>query len=516
MNIHLKKNIFFPFLLSFTLVCLAHVYTQKNEASSKIIYITETEINAASLQNAHGYVINKPGIYILENVNWNVAKPDNFALTIATDNVQLDGTNTRIKQMDSLIKHAIAIQIQENCKNIQISNVVFDSLSGGGIWCRGNNTNIIIKNCKFTNCGYFGNTQLDSKNLPFNAPRACTQGILFDGGHGKPIVNAQVVDCLFAESGILRTGQQVFESDCGAVLAYHVHDLTIKGCTIDGCVGKNTAYAISLIDISNALVSDIFITDIFSSGHAEGIFAYDVDGQVIDASQTAILSGLPAHKYSYMLDTHDSYKEFVLPDPNYQIEANHLKGIIPKHTQMIETLFNEHKWREFRTLGRLVCHHADKRSETTRIYGKWVELLCERVLNVKVKVVGAFANLYENGNIPLPAHRDQYKKWIIGLSFGGPRTLEFVPDDPRAQIASFVMDSGDVFIFSPDVNNRYQHRMQEEPSSTSRRINLTYFIDILPGQNANNLVHAPNINASIIPTYEEAETLYNLQKGAVI
>lgn len=510
MHIQIKKNLFFLTLLSFTLLGLAHVYTKKNLSSSDTICITEMDINTASLQDANGYLINKPGTYILENhVNWSVAKPDCFSITISANNVTLDGKDNVIKQADLSIKHAIGIQVKAGYKDITIENLKCDALSGGGIWFRGDNSSLIVKKCKFTNCGYFGLTQLDTKNFPPNAPRACTQSIFFDGSSTNPITDAQVIDCVFAECGILRAVQPpIYESDCGAIFAAHGENITIKGCTIDGCVGKKSAYAISLIDISNALVSDVFITDIYSSGKAEGVFAYDVDGQVVDTPQTAIVSGVPATKFSSMLDTHESYKESVSPNPNYHLEANHFKNIIPKHTEKIEALFHEHKWREFRTLGRLVCHHADKRSKTTQIYGKWVELFCERILNVKVKVVGAFANFYENGNIPLPAHRDQYKKWIIGLSFGGPRTLEFVPDDPQAAIVPFLMESGDVFIFAPDVNNRYEHRMQEEPASTERRINLTYFLDILPGEDATKLVRAPTLEKTELPTFEEAEAVY--------
>lgn len=353
-------------------------------------------------------------------------------------------------------------------------------------------------------------TQLDTKGLPHNAVRASTQAIVFDGGYGRPIKAVRVLDCVFAECGILRSTPNTYESHCGAILAYHATDITIKGCTIDGCVGRNTSYALSLIDITNALIDDLFITDIFSCGKAEGIFTHDVDGQVKNSLPTSIVSHVPAHRFEDMLDNHMNYKEDVEIDPTYRIEANHLKGVIPQHKEQIQALFDEHKWREFRTLGRLVCHQADKRSQTTAIYGKWVELFCERVLDVKVHVVGAFANLYENGSVQLPAHRDQYKKWIIGLSFGGTRTLEFVPDDPNAQSTSFLMESGDLFIFAPDVNNRYIHRMQEEPNSKERRINLTYFLDISPDQDPNKLLNPPKVHTETIPTFEEAVARYNL------
>lgn len=511
MNIPFKKNLLFFILLSFTLLGLSHVYTQKNSSHSGIIYITEKEINDASSSSIHGYIINKPGTYILQNnVNWSTPKPDSFAITISANKVTLDGKDNVIKQTDPSIKHAIGIQVKEGYKNIHIQNLKCDALSGGGIWFRGDNANLTVKNGKFTNCGYSGMTQLDAKCIPSNVPRSFTQAIFFDGGYGKPIKDAQVIDCVFAECGILRASKTPqYESNSGAILGYQASNITIKGCTIDGCVGRDNSWAITLMSISNVLVSDVFITDIFSRGNAQGIYTYDVDGEIQDTPQTSIISHVHENQFGYMLDNHISYKESVPYDSNYRIEANHLKGIIPKHKEKEQALFDEHKWREFRTLGRLVCHNADKKSKTAAIYGKWVELFCDKVLDVKVNVVGGFANLYMNGNVPLPAHRDQYKKWIIGLSFGDTRTLDFVPDDLRAEIVSFPMEAGDVFIFSPDVNNRYQHRMLEEPERTGRRINVTYFLDVAPGQDVTKLLRPPELNKKPMPTFEEAEALYN-------
>jgi len=459
---------------------------------------------SATYIDSLNYIIKEPGTYILrQDILWQALDPDSFAITIACDNVILDGDGRTIKQKDPATKHAICVQVKEGIKNVTIQNMTLDSFSGGGIWFRGANEQVVVKGVKMANCGYNGMTQLD-------ALESKSYGILFDGGHKRPITNAQVIDCLFVEIGILRSIKPTqFEANSSAIHGYHCKNVTIKGSTIDGCVARDSSSALAFIDISNLLLSDVFITDIFAQKKAVGIFTDDVDGEVQDCPQTGILSNIPPTLFGYYLDTHPSAKENVAEDDAYVIQACHFKGVVPSHAEKEPLLYNEHKWREFRTLGRLVSYNSHLKSKTSAIYAKWVELFCERVLAVKVQVVGGFANLYLNGDTPLPAHRDQYKKWVFGLSFGETRNLEFVPDNPRKTIISYPMEAGDVFLFAPDVNNRYQHRMLAEPKRTGRRINITYFLDILPGQETKKLLNPPIFKKEAIPTFEEAEALYN-------
>src|SRR5579863_9603235 len=177
------------YLLLFILLLGFIISTQHN--SSQIIHITEKEINS-------GYVINKPGTYIIDSdINWSVSVSDSFAITIASNNVILEGNNKCIKQLNSTVKHAIGIQIKEGYKDICIQDIQFDSISGGGIWFRGNNSNITINNIKTSNCGYFGMTQLNTNNQT----HAFACALLFNGSHDKPINNVHVIDCTFAETG---------------------------------------------------------------------------------------------------------------------------------------------------------------------------------------------------------------------------------------------------------------------------------------------------------------------------
>jgi len=365
------------------ILTLLNMTKKENTIIKGAIYLNEREINAATGKN--GYVIDKPGKYIFsQDINWAVATPDSFAITIAANNVTLDGDGHFIKQIDNTIKHAIGIQAKVGFHDIKIQNIKLDSISGGGVWFRGNNSNLTVKDLKTNNCGYFGMTRLDSKKIGPGAPAAMTQGILFDGGHGRPIENAQVINCVFVESGILRTKKTQYEIACGAIAGYQASNIAIKGCTIDGCIGRDVSWGMTLANVTGAIVSDLFVTDIFSSRNSKGIYTNEVDGELQDTLQVSIDSNVSANQFAYFLDNHANPKDPIEDDSTYVIEVNHLRGVVPKHREKEIALFNEHKWREFRTLYRLVSHNSHGKSKTSGIYSKWVELFCDRVLGVKV------------------------------------------------------------------------------------------------------------------------------------
>lgn len=483
-------------------------------AVSRIIYITEKEIN-----QPNGYVIKAPGLYKLrENVNWFVKLPDSFAITIACNDVTFEGDSHFIKQLDTSKKHVIAIQVKEGVTGTKIENLILKDISGGGIRFCGKNAKLVLKGIKTINCGYFGLTSLDPNGFKADTPRAVTQGILLEGSVETPIKDAEIRSCTFVESGILRSqppgppGPPRFETNCGAIGIYHASDVTITGCAIDGCAGRDSAYGITLVDISNVFISDNIITDIVSRADAQGLYQHNIDGELKDTISTAVYPHVAENRIIHLLDTHGvTPKTIRQKDSNiYPIEVSHLKNVIPKHKEHEQLLFDEHTWKEFRTLERLVCHNSDKKSRTSGIYAKWVELFCDRVLGVKVTVKGGFANLYPTGNTPLPSHRDEYGTWVCSLSFGETRTFQFVRDANLSDIHSFTLESGDVFLFSPSLNETHEHRMLPEPTRLGRRINLTYFLEPYVGQDSAKLYHTPSeIKPENIPTFEEAARIFD-------
>lgn len=214
------------------------------------------------------------------------------------------------------------------------------------------------------------------------------------------------------------------------------------------------------------------------------------------------------------------------------LQACHLKGVIPRHQEMEPVLFREHEWRQMQSrfgkpMSRLVCAMSDKISRASGVYASWIELFCERVIGIQVTVNAAFANLYPDGNSSLPAHRDEYTEsngrplWVFGLSFGETRTFSFIPNGDKSKaksnpnLTNVEMASGDILLFAPVVNKTHKHQILAEPKRTGRRINITYFIDILPGQDERKMLNPPEIQASMIPTFEEAEAKFRTRKSAV-
>lgn len=215
-----------------------------------------------------------------------------------------------------------------------------------------------------------------------------------------------------------------------------------------------------------------------------------------------------------------------ITSPSYYLvpglEACHLKNVVPKHAEKEPLLFAEHAWVTMKSrygsnLSRRVAYESHVQSRTSGIYAKWVELFCWKVLGIKVVVFGGFANLYSNGNCTLPAHPDQYGCWIFGLSFGQTRTFDFIRNgvgsntktsSNAGDIIPLEMTSGDILLFSPEVNNTHKHRILAQPDRTGRRINITYFIRPEPGQDTRRFINPPPLTAQLIPTFEEAEYLY--------
>lgn len=443
-----------------------------------------------SIQNSGTYHINEDILWNNKNQN------NNIAIIIAANNVVLDGLNHTLTQKNVDIGWCFAIKVESGYENIEIRNVTIEKFSGGGIWIQSNS--VTVNNVTMKNCGYLGMTI-------FNSKYQFTQGIIIDGGslYSNPIENVKIMDCNFFEMGIFRENNKLLiEDNCGAILAYHGLNTNIEGCTVDGCCSKKVSLAITATDFTNFLLRDIFITDTMSMGFAKGVHIFNVDGEIKDKIETDIHSNLSIELFEEFLDNHPSVKTEIENDLYAPIEARLLKNVIPKHIENEAKLFKEHKWREFRTLGRLVCHNSHRKSITSSKYAKWVELFCERVLGVKVQVEAGFANLYLNGDTILPLHRDQYKKWIFGLSFGETRTLHFAPDLEDMETISYEMESGDVLLFSDAVNSRFQHHMISEPQRTGRRINITYFIEVLPGEDESKLLNS-DIKKDLIPTFEE-------------
>lgn len=458
-----------------------------------------------------GLIIDKPGTYhLIDNIDFTPIKENSFAIIIASNNVYLKGKNNCIIQTNSLIKHCFGIQIKSHINNVEVSNLSLKNITGGGIWVRGGNSHILFKKIKMRNCGYHGLTLLDQNGIVIHdyniskIPTAFSSGLFLDGGYNNPIKNVEIVECDFFETGINRETNK-YELSSTGIFIYQSENILIKNCSVDGVVGLVVSFGVTLVAITNIIIDDMIICDVYSSRRAEEMFKYDIGGKIKDLRPTSIFSNIDPKDFINRLDDHGN-RDYVNGSPNpihhhntQPVTACHIKNVIPHHKENEEIIAKEHVWRELRTLYRLVSYNSDIKSNISAKYAKWVEMFCEHTLKVKVRVIGGFANLYENGNTILPHHRDAYGKWVFGLSFGETRTLEFVNDSDPTDVTAFELSGGDIFIFSPDINYTHQHRMRAEPERKGRRVNLTYFLEIVEGD-SNRLTTTPDIIENI-PTF---------------
>lgn len=383
-----------------------------------------------------------------------------------------------IKKMDNLlvkgreISHENPIFIDDTYCNVLIEDCLFNKHTKPCIFVKWTSNNqslhrqITISNCKFVSCSCSTLTKVSDTN---KLKWVCSPIISF-GSKGHSLF---VRDCTFSEFGV-NDDKFPLSSTCVFVSGFEKFEMS--GCTIDGCVGIIQAFGVCVIDVDDGLIKDVFFTDIFSKD-ARTIYYDNSNIDVQKCNDTNILSNVLPNQFMERLRHHPSYKDDHVSE-KAALEAIHIKGVVPFHQENLDVLLNDHKWREFRTLERLVCHNADKRSPMTARYARWVAKMCKHVFDVNVTVDAAFANLYPNGKTGLPLHRDQYHKWVIGLSFGETRSFYFVPDCADEPNVKYELSSGDVLIFSPDVNNHYQHYMPEEPEKTGMRINLTFFVTV--------------------------------------
>ncbi len=204
----------------------------------------------------------------------------------------------------------------------------------------------------------------------------------------------------------------------------------------------------------------------------------------------------------------------LIPNPSLvappKLECVHFAGIVPYHREAYNNLFTEHPWSAWKSrfgtdLSRKVCGESIGHSATSEMYARWMVLFCERVLAIPIEIVGSFANFYASGTATLPAHRDDYDCWVFSLSFGATRTFQFT-DAAETPVVSLSLASGDVMLFSPDINKTHKHRIPKEAASLGPRINITYFINPvgIPMEEAKRrFLNPPDLSKVTMPAWND-------------
>lgn len=166
----------------------------------------------------------------------------------------------------------------------------------------------------------------------------------------------------------------------------------------------------------------------------------------------------------------------------------HLKHVFSEHAEFYPRLRDEVEWQikqwRNRPLPRL-CKHSVQQTPVGATIVRWLEVFCHNNLGVRVRVHDVFGNYYRTGTDYLPQHRDAYSTpempiHVISISFGASRRFTFQEGSTVA--ASMMLESGDVIIFDPYMNQNYTHGIAKTSSLKEGRINLTCFVsfDSLP------------------------------------
>jgi alkylated DNA repair dioxygenase AlkB len=124
----------------------------------------------------------------------------------------------------------------------------------------------------------------------------------------------------------------------------------------------------------------------------------------------------------------------------------------------------------------------------------------------KCSVSGVWCNYYRSGNDYTPPHQDNYKSHVITYSFGG--TRRFVCQNLYTkQKKNYILNSGDVFVFSPEFDNLHNHSIPKTKKLVDPRISIVLFTTT-PYSHNNLTIEKPigNIN-DIINMFKDGEIL---------
>jgi hypothetical protein len=93
-----------------------------------------------------------------------------------------------------------------------------------------------------------------------------------------------------------------------------------------------------------------------------------------------------------------------------------------------------------------------------------------------VKIRGAFANLYENGDDYAPYHKDSYQgvSGIFTASFGAMRDF-YTKNDHTNEVKKYSLGDGDLLYFNSEFNKAHKHMIPKHKYLKDGRISIVYF-----------------------------------------
>ncbi len=93
------------------------------------------------------------------------------------------------------------------------------------------------------------------------------------------------------------------------------------------------------------------------------------------------------------------------------------------------------------------------------------------------KVSSIWCNRYTHGAHYTPYHQDKYGCDIITLSLGATRKFSMRRKSNRSGRVDFQLVNGDVFYFTQEVNDEWEHTITKTKKDVGPRISLVFFVD---------------------------------------
>lgn len=226
-------------------------------------HITEKDIVRASDHSSAGFVIDKPGKWVLcDDVKWDITSGNSFAITVAVDNVTLEGDNHTMVQENTSAAGNFAIHILARVKNTTVQNIKFSRFSGGVVLVERGAKCVTIDHVDVTESAYAGAVTLAtpinvSPPFPFDVS-TWSAAIFFNGSDDEPIEGATVTNANFCDIGLLGTAPVYFQGTiANGVLTLTqpaVYELQ-NGFVLSGAGVANNTHIVSRIDATHYTIA---------------------------------------------------------------------------------------------------------------------------------------------------------------------------------------------------------------------------------------------------------------------
>ena len=267
------------------------------------VKINHCDINKASDRSTSGFVISKPGNYVLcENVNWTVSTPESFAISIVSDDVSLDLGGHFIKQLNANLAGCGAIKVAADVKNTLIHNGQLLQLSQVGIFADQGVSCLTIDKVDVDRSCYNGTGYMNLQNggASFSTggiylygaqrPQRTLTDALNYGPSPNPVKGVVITNCKFCDLGLFQD-KSMPECLVGGITAYYAECVEIKNVTVNTVFSVLQAAGVSFLLGSSHHLSKSFVCGLRSPNSTMGFYSLaSVDTLIEDSVASDLLT----------------------------------------------------------------------------------------------------------------------------------------------------------------------------------------------------------------------------------